>query len=321
MTETKQLHGLGYDETLLVPAASSVLPYQVDLQAKLGTFVMKAPLAASRLNPDADEELLLQAVADQGGLGIVAAKEDFDDEVQLVKAFSQAKADVKDKPNALVDEQGRYQIGAELWLNEAVVEQAQDLIAAGAKVLVLYLGQTYDEQAATTVRTIRAALPADRYLAVGTVEDPTVAKDLFEAGVAAVIAGRSVDSAWPDDKHYPFLTTVMGVAQVAEAYPDQTVIAQGGIHYSGDVVKAIAGGASAVMVADYLQREDSFEDAVFQIDGGLRAGMGYTGANDLETLRTSAQFVQITDSGLKESHPHDVEITKQAPNYVAQERD
>ena len=119
----------------------------------------------------------------------------------------------------------------------------------------------------------------------------------------------------------------MAIAEVAADF-DKTVIATGGVHYSGDVVKAISAGADAILASDLLKGEVleadgtfvggnmSIDDATFQADGGLRAGMGYTGSSTIVDLKLTAQFVQITDNGLRESHPHDVEITKIAPNYA-----
>ncbi|USS91947.1 IMP dehydrogenase [Fructobacillus americanaquae] len=319
MTDMNTRHGLGYDETLLVPAASNVLPHLVDLKTHLGVLALNNPLAAAAINPAANQQEVVLAVAQSGGLGLVAASEAVADQVAAVEAVRAATVDLDQHPRTLATEDGHVSVGAEIWLAADVKERALALAGAGASALFLYLNDDLTADIAAEIKDLKAAL-SHVTLAVGTIEDPAVAKELFDLGVDAVIAGRSVHSDWPDDIHYPFLTTVMGIAEVADSM-DKTVIAQGGIHYSGDVVKALAGGANLVMVSDYLAKEDVAEDAVFQIDGGLRAGMGYTGSHTVADLKESAQFVQITDNGLKESHPHDVEITKKAPNYVEQERD
>ncbi|MCK8626764.1 IMP dehydrogenase [Fructobacillus cardui] len=319
MTDMNTRHGLGYDETLLVPAASNVLPHLVDLKTHLGALAMKNPLAAAAINPAADQQEVVLAVAQSGGLGLVAASEAVADQVAAVEAVRAATVDLDKNPQTLVTEDGHVAVGAEIWLVADVKERALALVGAGVSALFLYLNDDLTADIAAEIKDLKAAL-SHVTLTVGTIEDPAVAKELYDLGVDAVIAGRSVHSDWPDDIHYPFLTTVMSIAEVADPM-DKTVIAQGGIHYSGDVVKALAGGADLVMVSDYLAKEDVAEDAVFQIDGGLRAGMGYTGSHTVADLKESAQFVQITDNGLKESHPHDVEITKKAPNYVEQERD
>ncbi|SFB82648.1 inosine-5'-monophosphate dehydrogenase [Fructobacillus durionis] len=297
-------HGLGYDETLLVPAASNVLPHKVVLDSKIGWTDLTNPLMAADLT---DKRSVAVAVdmAKSGGLGVIPFTEDTDGQVELVK---EALA---------VDDEAA--IAAEVWLTEDYFDRINALLDAGVKAIVLYLPKAVDQETIDTIQTIKATIDAVT-LIVGTVEKPETAKQIAEAGADGIIAGRSVDSAWPDNAHYPFLTTVMTLAEALDG-SQTAVIAQGGIHYSGDVVKAIAAGADVVMVSDYLAKEDVPADAIFQIDGGLRAGMGYTGSHDVAQLKADAQFVQITDNGLKESHPHDVEITKKAPNYVEQERD
>ena len=108
----------------------------------------------------------------------------------------------------------------------------------------------------------------------------------------------------------------MAVAEVASEF-DAGVVLGAGIRYSGDIVKALAAGAVAIMVdTDIIG--DTPADDLFQIAGGLRSGMGYTGSATIDDLRLNAQFVQITAAGLAESHPHDVELTKSAPNYAKQ---
>ncbi|GAP02282.1 inosine-5-monophosphate dehydrogenase [Fructobacillus pseudoficulneus] len=319
MTDTNVQHGLGYDETLLVPAASNVLPHMVDLKTSLGDLALNNPLAGATLNPDANATDLVLAIAQSGGLGLVAASEKIADQVAAVEAVKQSAVDLDKNPQTLTDAAGRYALGAEIWLTADVKERALALVDAGVAALFLYLNGDFNDEAAAQIKDLKAAVPTVA-LAVGTVEDPAVAEKLYDLGVDAVIAGRSINSKQADDIHFPFLTTVMGVAAVATPL-QKAVVAQGGIHYSGDVVKALAAGADLVMVSDYLVKEEVPADAVFQIDGGLRAGMGYTGSHTVLDLKEKAQFVQITDNGLKESHPHDVEITKKAPNYVEQERD
>ncbi|MCT0012987.1 IMP dehydrogenase, partial [Weissella cibaria] len=110
------------------------------------------------------------------------------------------------------------------------------------------------------------------------------------------------------------VTTTLAFAELAAEF-DAAVILGAGIRYSGDIVKAIAAGAIATMVDDQIMTGD-LTDNLFQIAGGLRSGMGYTGAATINQLREEAQFVQITAAGLAESHPHDVELTKDAPNYA-----
>ncbi|GAP00554.1 IMP dehydrogenase [Fructobacillus ficulneus] len=319
MTDTHAQHGLGYDETLLVPAASNVLPHLVDLKTKLGALELANPLAGAPLNPAADAKEVILAIAQSGGLGLVPATEKIEDQAAQVVAIKGTAVDLAVSPQTLTAADETYAVGAEVWLTADVQDRVAALVEAGVSAVFLYLNDDVTEEVAAAIKAVKDQLQ-NAVLAVGTLEDPAAAEKVLALGADAVIAGRSVHSAWPDDIHYPFLTTVMGLAEVATPL-NKAVIAQGGIHYSGDVVKALAGGADLVMVSDYLAKEEVPADAVFQIDGGLRAGMGYTGSHTVVDLKEKAQFVQITDNGLKESHPHDVEITKKAPNYVEQERD
>ncbi|CAK1248936.1 inosine-5'-monophosphate dehydrogenase [Fructobacillus fructosus] len=296
-------HGLGYDETLLVPAASNVLPHKVNLDTTIGQMNLTNPLLASDLTDNKVVEVAT-AMSQSGGLGIVTAMEFVSDQIAAIEDI-RANKEVKN-------------LAAEVWLAGDHIDRISALADSDADAVVLYLPEAFDESVLVDIKTAKKLL-AGKTLIVGAVEDPAIAKKMAEAGADGIIAGRANDSVWPDDAHFPFLTTVMTLAEVL-ADTKTAVIAQGGIHYSGDVVKAIAAGADAVMVSDYLVKEEVPADAIFQIDGGLRAGMGYTGSHDVSELKADAQFVQITDNGLKESHPHDVEITKKAPNYVEQER-
>ena len=212
----------------------------------------------------------------------------------------------------------------------------------------------------------------------GNVATAEATKALYDAGVDVVKVGIGPGSICTTrvvaGVGVPQITAIYDAAGVAREY-GKTIIADGGIKYSGDIVKAIAAGGNAVMLGSMLAGTDeapgeteiyqgrrfktyrgmgslgamdsthgssdryfqsgvneanklvpegiegrvaykgSVADIVYQMDGGLRAGMGYYGAPDLATLTNEAQFVQITGAGLVESHPHDVQITKEAPNY------
>ena len=296
-------HGLGYDETLLVPAASNVLPHKVVLDTTIGQMHLSNPLLASDLTDNKVVEVAT-AMSQSGGLGIVTAMEFVSDQIAAIEDI-RSDNEVKN-------------LAAEVWLAGDHIDRITALADSDADAVILYLPQAVDESTLEDIKTAKKLL-SGKTLIVGAIENPEIAKQVAAAGADGIIAGRANDSVWPDDAHYPFLTTVMHVAAALDG-SQTAVIAQGGIHYSGDVVKAIAAGADAVMVSVYLVKEEVPADAIFQIDGGLRAGMGYTGSQDVAQLKADAQFVQITDNGLKESHPHDVEITKKAPNYVEQER-
>lgn len=321
---TEKFVGLGYDQVLLVPGASNVLPHTVSVTADLGAdFKLNVPLISEAFGPATDTRVVPMAL--NGGLGVVAEQADLAAQVEVVASAKEAYVSATAYPKALVDAQGRLRVGAEVWLTPGAGERVSALVGAGADAIFLYLQASLDDEAIALVQGLRADFPAT-FLAVGVIEAPEQAHALYEAGVDAVLAGRSVDSDLPNDVTYPFLTVTMGVAEVAADF-DKATIAVGGVHYSGDIVKAVAAGADATMVNDLLKGSTladdgtvtagdlSIDDAIFQADGGLRAGMGYTGSASLAELKAGGRFVQITDNGLRESHPHDVEITKQAPNY------
>jgi len=278
-------------------------------------------------------------------------------------------------PNAVKDSRGRLLVGAAIGSGEKALERAEALIAAEVDVVVVDTAHGHSESVLQTVRQLRKKFP-DTQLIAGNIATSEAAKDLIEAGAdglkvgvgpgsictTRVIAGIGV----------PQLTAVQNVAKVAYA-AGVPVIADGGIKFSGDITKALAGGADCVMIGSlfagtnespgervlyqgrsykvyrgmgsigamksgsadrYFQDKDaatskfvpegiegmvphrgSLAENVYQLIGGIRSGMGYAGCATLEELKTKAKFVRITSSGLKESHVHDVMITKEAPNY------
>ena len=329
MVET-QTTGLGYDQVLLVPAESHVLPNTVSLKTKISAnFTLNIPMIAEATGTESDERVA--PMAQLGGLGVIAAAATVAEEVAVLTKVKQTSVETEKFPQALVDQQGRLMAGVEVWLAEqaATEERVAELVKAGADAIFFYLKQAVDAEAIATIKAVRASHPA-LLIVVGVVEDAAVAAALYQAGADSVLAGRAVDSNLPNNNTFPFLTVTMAIATAAAEFGG-TVLAVGGINYSGDIVKAIAGGANAIMANQILQGEVlaadgstsavpmTVADAVFQALGGLRSGMGYTGAGSVDELIEKGQFVQISDNGLQESHPHDVQITKQAPNFHERE--
>ncbi|ADG39944.1 MULTISPECIES: IMP dehydrogenase [Leuconostoc] len=325
MPENNENYGLGYDQVLLVPGASNVLPHTVSLATTLAqNFVLNIPVIAEAQGVATDQRVAATAL--NGGLGVIAEQEDIAAQVLAVKTAKAVPVDLEKYPNAFLDALGKVRVAAEVWLITDAQARVEKLVSAGADAIFFYLQDDLDAETNAIVKDVRKAYPTV-FIAVGTVEDQGIAGALYQDGVDAVIAGRAVNSDLPNNTFYPFLTTTMAIAEVAADF-DKAVISSGGVHYSGDVVKAISAGADAVLVTDLLKGEVleadgtfaggdmSIDDAIFQADGGLRAGMGYTGSSTVLDLKLTAQFVQITDNGLRESHPHDVEITKIAPNYA-----
>jgi len=279
-------------------------------------------------------------------------------------------------PNACKDEQGRLRVGAAIGVSARDVDRARALVQAGVDVLVIDTAHGHSEGVLQAVGRMREAFP-DVQIIAGNIATRDGAAALVARGVDAVKVGVG-----PGSICTTRVVTGIGVPQltaVLEAVAgagDIPIIADGGIKYSGDVVKALAAGAHSVMMgsmlagteespgesfllegrrfktirgmgslgamaegsADRYFQDPSTADArkfvpegiegrvpykgaasdtIYQLVGGLRSGMGYLGCADIEELRTRPQFMRITGGGLRESHPHDVTITREAPNYHA----
>jgi IMP dehydrogenase len=278
-------------------------------------------------------------------------------------------------PNACKDLMGRLRVGAAVGVGEDLRVRAPALIEAGVDVLAVDTAHGHSAGVIKGVKELKKTFP-DMEVIAGNVATGAAAKELVDAGADAVKVGVG-----PGSICTTRIVSGVGVPQVS-AIQDCTaaikgagvpIIADGGVKFSGDIVKAIAAGAHSVMIGGLFAGTDEspgelvlyqgrsykmyrgmgsieamkdgskdryFQDdveiegklvpegiegrvpyrgpisaTVFQMVGGLRSGMGYTGCEDLEELRTKAKFVRISAAGLKESHVHDVIITKEAPNY------
>ncbi|WP_042170901.1 IMP dehydrogenase [Paenibacillus gorillae] len=275
-------------------------------------------------------------------------------------------------PNAAKDKQGRLLCGAAVGIGKDTTDRAEALVQAGIDVLVVDSAHGHHINILDAVRKLRAKFPELTIIA-GNVATGEATRDLIEAGASVVKVGIGPGSICTTRViagiGVPQITAIYDCASVAREY-NVPVIADGGIKYSGDITKAIAAGASAIMIGSlfagtaespgeteifqgrsfkvyrgmgslgamkegskdrYFQENESklvpegiegrvpfkgpLADTVHQLLGGLRSGMGYCGTSNLEQLKNETQFIRITGSGLRESHPHDVQITKEAPNY------
>ena len=275
-------------------------------------------------------------------------------------------------PNSAKDAQGRLLVAASVGTGADTFERVDALVNAGVDALVIDTAHGHSMGVVKKVKEIREKYP-DLDIIAGNVVTAEATRILFEAGADVVKVGVGPGSICTTrvvaGVGVPQITAVYDCATVAREM-GKTIIADGGLKYSGDVVKALAAGGNVVMLGSMLAGTDEspgeFEifqgrrfktyrgmgslaamekgskdryfqeegkklvpegiegripykgtlaDAIYQIVGGIRAGMGYTGAKDLETLRETAQFVRMTGAGLIESHPHDVQIIKEAPNY------
>ena len=279
-------------------------------------------------------------------------------------------------PDACKDSHGRLRVGAAVGTGPDLEERAQRLMAAKVDAIFIDTAHGHAEAVSDAILRVKRVTP-DVPVVAGNVATAEGAEALIRAGAQAVKIGVGPGAICTTrvvaGVGVPQLTAVLDAAAVARR-AGIPVISDGGIKYSGDVVKALAAGASSVMVGSmfagteespgdivlyqgrsyktvrgmgsvsamlegsadrYFQGEvaearklvpegiegripyrGSLSDTVYQLMGGLRAGMGYVGAANLEELWTKSRFIRITSAGLRESHPHDVEITKEAPNYV-----
>ncbi|MGA2193617.1 MAG: IMP dehydrogenase [Nitrospirota bacterium] len=278
-------------------------------------------------------------------------------------------------PNACKDELGRLRVGAAVGVGPEGMERATALVKAGVDVLVVDTAHGHSKGVIEQVKKLKRKFPKMQVIA-GNIATGDAAKDLIEAGADAVKIGIGPGSICTTrivaGAGVPQVTAVAECSRMAERY-GVPVIADGGVKFSGDITKAIAAGASSVMIGGlfagteespgetiiyqgrsykvyrgmgsigameagskdrYFQEHETIAaklvpegiegrvpykgtlaDYVYQLVGGLRAGMGYTGSGSIIDLRTNSRFIKITGAGLRESHVHDVVITKEAPNY------
>lgn len=280
----------------------------------------------------------------------------------------------RDRPNACKDEFGRLRVGAAVGVTPDIVERIEALKAAGVDVISIDTAHGHSKGVIDAAKRVKQAYP-DLDLVVGNIATADAAKALADAGADAIKVGVG-----PGSICTTRVIAGVGMPQLSAVYESAKaikdsgvpVIADGGIRYSGDVVKAIAAGANTVMIGSLLagteeapgevilyegrkfksyrgmgsveamedgSKDRYFQDAeddikklvpegivgrvpykglvqevLYQITGGLQAGMGYCGAATIEDLK-KAKFVKITGSGMRESHPHDIHITREAPNY------
>lgn len=278
-------------------------------------------------------------------------------------------------PHAAKDEFGRLLVAAAVGVTSDTFDRAEALFEAGADAIVIDTAHGHSAGVLRKIAEIRAHFP-NRTLIAGNIATAEGARALYDAGVDVVKVGIGPGSICTTrvvaGVGVPQVTAIYDAAVVAREY-GKTIIADGGIKYSGDIVKALAAGGNAVMLGSMFAGTDeapgeteiyqgrkfktyrgmgsiaamkkgssdryfqgsvneanklvpegiegrvaykgAASDIVFQMLGGIRSGMGYVGAGDIQELHENAQFVEMSGAGLIESHPHDVQITNEAPNY------
>ena len=281
----------------------------------------------------------------------------------------------KDRPNSCKDEKGRLRVCAAVGIASNTMQRVEALLAASADAIVIDTAHAHTKSVISILKNIKKNFPGTEVV-VGNIGTGDAAKKLVQEGADAVKVGIGPGSICTTrvvaGVGVPQLSAIYNVANAIEG-SGVPVIADGGIRYSGDIIKAIAAGADSIMTGSlfagveespgetiiysgrkfkayrgmgsleamqegskdrYFQdvEEDikklvpegiaarvpykgNLSEVIYQMTGGLRAGMGYVGAKNIITLKRESKFVRITNSGIIESHPHGVSITKESPNY------
>ena len=341
--------------------------FETDYNRKISEVMTKSPLFTAPEGTKVEDALeilkkhkveKLPLVDKEGNLtGLITIKD-----IEKAKAY----------PNAAKDSRGRLLCGASVGITSDMMDRVKALYEAGVDVITLDTAHGHSMGVINGVKTIKAAYP-DLQIIAGNIATAEATRDLIEAGADCVKVGIGPGSICTTrvvaGVGVPQLTAVMDCAEEGRKY-GVPVIADGGLKYSGDIVKALAAGASVAMMGSlfagceeapgemeiyqgrsykvyrgmgslgamakgssdrYFQNgtkkfvpegvegripfKGAVADTIFQLLGGIRSGMGYLGAPTLEQLFETATFVIQTSAGFRESHPHDINITKEAPNY------
>lgn len=355
------------DNKLIGIITNRDVKYQENLSAKVEDLMTKENLITSdkSTNLEQAKEILLKNRIEK--LPIV------DSENHLVGLITIKDIDNQlEYPQANKDQNGRLIVGAGVGVGDDTMTRVAALVEAGVDIIAVDSAHGHSKGVLDKITEIRNAFP-DLDIVGGNIVTADAAEALIKAGANVLKVGVGPGSICTTrvvaGVGVPQLSAIYNVYEKAKEY-NVAVIADGGIKLSGDIVKAIASGAGAVMLGSllagteeapgeeiifqgrkfksyqgmgslsamkrggkerYFQSEakkfvpegiegrvpykGKLEDVIFQLTGGIRAGMGYCGTKDIETLQKDGKMVMITGSGLKESHPHDVIITQEAPNY------
>lgn len=363
-----------FDDLLLVPAMSEVVPKDVSLKVKLtDKITLNIPIVSAAMDT-VTEDKMASAMAKLGGLGFIHKNMTIDEQATMIKNVKDAKVKTDDV-DANLDVNGKLIVGAAVGVGVDTMDRVAALVEAGVDIITVDSAHGHSKGVIETVKKIRGQYP-ELDIVGGNVVTAQGATDLIYAGANVIKVGVGPGSICTtrvvSGVGVPQLSAVNDVYEIAKQY-NVGVIADGGIKLSGDIVKAIGAGADCVMLGGLLagteespgdiievygkrvknyvgmgsltamQRgssdryfqggikelnklvpegieatvpyKGSIQDVIYQMSGGLRSGMGYCGCATVLEMHQKAQFVKITGSGLKESHPHDVDNVKDAPNY------
>ncbi len=345
------------------------LKFETNFQKKASEVMTKKGLITARVGITLDEAKGILHKHKIEKLPIV------DNKMSLIGLITIKDIEKREKyPHACKDSFGRLRVGGAIGVGADAINRAAALIKAGVDVIAIDTAHGHSKRVIATVKDLRRKFP-DIEIIAGNVATGEATRDLIEAGASAVKVGVGPGSICTTriiaGAGVPQLTAIKECSEVADAL-NIPIIADGGIKFSGDVTKAIAAGASSVMLGGLFAGTDEspgemmlyqgrtykvyrgmgslgameagskdryaqekveskklvpegvegrvpykglLASSVHQLVGGLRSGMGYCGCNKIEELRKKARFMRITPAGLRESHVHDVTVTKEAPNY------
>lgn len=372
MAKILEKDALTFDDVLLVPQYSEITPDMADVSTKLtNTFKMNVPFLSAAMDT-VSEHKLVTALALTGGLGVIHKNMSIADQAKEVEMVKNYEFDNEKHKRVLIDKKGRLCVGAAIGVTADMMDRVHALMDAGVDVFVLDSAHGDSKNIINAIKNLRLEYPSMELIA-GNVATYEGALDLMKAGASAVKVGMGPGSICTTriiaGIGVPQLQAVMDCARASKEM-NVPIIADGGIKYSGDVVKALAAGANTVMlgglfatceeapgdiyesngkkyrtyrgmgsieamakgstdryfqtghkkfvaegVQGIVEVKTTVEELVFQLIGGLKAGMGYCGSKDIPTLQEKGTFIKITNNALLESHPHDISIDKGEPNY------
>jgi len=365
---------LTFDDVLLIPAYSEVLPSEVSLKTKLTKNIsLNIPILSAAMDTVTGERMAI-AMALEGGIGFIHKNMSIEEQANNVKNVKFFKFDKSEFKNSVVDVNNKLRVGAAVGVSKDLMERVDNLNDAGVDIITLDSAHGHSIRIIEALKNIKLKFPNLEVIA-GNIVTAKAAQDLADAGADAVKIGVGPGSICTTrvvaGVGVPQLTAILDIFNQLKGQ-NIGIIADGGIKYSGDLSKALAAGAHTAMLGSmlagtdealgklierdgkkykvyegmgsmsamqrgskdrYFQQDKSAKklvpegieavtaykgfvsEVILQLTGGLRAGMGYCGTKDINKLRYDSQFVKISKAGLVESHPHDVSLIKNSPNY------
>lgn len=363
---------LTFDDVLLVPAYSEVLPREVSTKARFTRHIsLNIPIVSAAMDTVSEKAMAIM-LARKGGISVVHKNMNIEAQARQIREVKEYPAEGDKIP--CLDAEGRLRVAAGVGITTDVLDRVTALVEAGVDAIVLDSAHGDSHGVVEALRKIKAVYPKLDTV-VGNIATAEAAVRLIEAGADSLKVGIGPGSICTTriiaGVGVPQISAIYDVAKAAEG-SGVPVIADGGLRYSGDIVKALAAGGDSVMIGSMFAGTDeapgeifeengrkfksyrgmgsvdamkagsrdryfqdgedstkklvpegvvarvpykgSVADIIYQLVGGIRSGMGYCGAADIDALH-SARFVRITANGLVENHPHDITITGNTPNY------